>query len=76
MYKRQSWVANGNLAFGGGNYAVYINPTTGKRFVYEGSERDVLSLAEFENGMEVNGTKGVFIEIYNVTCLLYTSCRG
>lgn len=61
-----SWVDNGNLAFGGGNYAVYINPTTGKRFVDEGSERDVLSLAEFENGMEVNGTKGVFIEIYNV----------
>ena len=61
-----SWVDNGNLAFGGGNYAVYINPTTGKRFVDEGSERDVLSLAEFENGMEVNGTKGVFVEIYNV----------
>ena len=60
-----SWVDNGNLAFGGGNYAVYINPTTGKRFVDEGSERDVLSLAEFENGMEVNGTKGVFVEIYN-----------
>ena len=60
-----SWVDNGNLAFGGGNYAVYINPTTGKRFVDEGSERDVLSLAEFENGIEMNGTKGVFIEIYN-----------
>ncbi|MDO5300533.1 MAG: FAD-dependent oxidoreductase [Clostridia bacterium] len=62
-----SWVDNGNLAFGGGNYAVYINPTTGKRFVDEGSERDVLSLAEFKNGIEVNGTKGVFLEIYNVT---------
>ena len=57
----------GAATTGGGNYAVYINPTTGKRFVDEGSERDVLSLAEFENGMEVNGTKGVFIEIYNVT---------
>lgn len=65
-----SWVDNGNLAFGGGNYAVYINPTTGKRFVDEGSERDVLSLAEFENGMEVNGTKGVFIEIYNAAELI------
>ena len=60
-----SWVDNGNLAFGGGNYAVYINPTTGKRFVDEGSERDVLSLGEFKNGIEVNGTKGVFMEIYN-----------
>ena len=60
-----SWVDNGDLAFGGGNYAVYINPTTGKRFVDEGSERDVLSLGEFRNGIEVNGTQGVFIEIYN-----------
>ena len=60
-----SWVDNGNLAFGAGNYAVWINPTTGKRFVDETSERDVLSLAEFRNGMEVSGTKGVFVEIYN-----------
>ena len=60
-----SWIDNGNLAFGGGNYAVYINPTTGKRFVDEGSERDVLSKAEFENGIDHNGTKGVFMEIYN-----------
>ena len=60
-----SWVDNGNLAFGGGNYACWINPITGHRFVDEGSERDVLSLAEFRNGMEVNGTKGVFLEFYN-----------
>ncbi len=62
-----SWVDNGNLAFGGGNYACWINPNTGHRFVDEGSERDVLSLAEFRNGMTVNGTPGVFIEIYNAT---------
>ncbi len=60
-----SWVDNGNLAFGGGNYACWINPKTGHRFVDEGSERDVLSLAEFRNGMEVNGTQGVFLEFYN-----------
>ena len=60
-----SWIDNGNLAFGGGNYACWINPTTGKRFVDEGSERDVLSLAEFRNGIEMNGAKGVFLEIYN-----------
>lgn len=60
-----SWVDNGNLAFGGGNYACWINPTTGHRFVDEGSERDVLSLAEFQNGIEVNGTPGVFLEFYN-----------
>lgn len=60
-----SWVDNGDLAFGGGDYAVYINPTTGKRFVDETSERDVLSLGEFKNGIEWNGHKGVFIEIAN-----------
>ncbi len=31
----------------------------------EGSERDVLSLAEFRNGIVKNNTPGVFIEIYN-----------
>ena len=60
-----SWVDNGNLAFGGGDYAIYINPTTGKRFVDETSERDVLSLNEFRNGIERGGVKGVFIEIAN-----------
>lgn len=60
-----SWVDNGNLAFGGGNYACWISPITGKRFVDEGSERDVLSLAEFKNGMDYKGSKGVFLEFYN-----------
>ena len=61
-----SWVDNGNLAFGGGNYACWINPNTGHRFVDEGSERDVLSLAEFRNGMDYKGSKGAFLEFYNV----------
>ena len=60
-----SWVDNGNLAFGSGTYACWVSPDTGKRFVDEGSERDVLSLAEFRNGMELNGTPGVFIEFFN-----------
>ena len=60
-----SWVDNGNLAFGGGNYACWINPNTGRRFVDEGSERDVLSLAEFRNGMDFKGSKGTFLEFYN-----------
>lgn len=62
-----SWIDNGNLAFGGGNYAVWINPTTGDRFVNETAERDVLSLAEFKNGVEMLGAKGVFVEIANAT---------
>ncbi|MDO5539264.1 MAG: FAD-dependent oxidoreductase [Eubacteriales bacterium] len=60
-----SWIDNGNLAFGAGTYAVYINPTTGARFVNESAERDVLSLGEFNNGVEVNGAQGVFLEISN-----------
>ena len=60
-----SWVDDGDLAFGGGDYAIYINPTTGNRFVDETSERDVLSLGEFKNGIEWKGHKGVFIEIAN-----------
>ena len=50
---------------GAGNYAAYINPTTGKRFVNEAAERDVLSLGELKNGIEVNGTQGVFLEFSN-----------
>ena len=60
-----AWIDNGNLAFGAGNYATYINPTTGKRFVNEAAERDVLSLGELQNGIEVNGTQGVFLEFSN-----------
>ncbi len=60
-----SWIDNGQLAFGGGNYAIYINPTTGLRFVNETSERDVLSLAELANGIDKDGSQGVFIEIAN-----------
>lgn len=62
-----SWVDNGQLAFGGGNYAVYLNPTTGKRYLNETGERDVLSLGEFENGIDHNGVKGTVIEISNDT---------
>lgn len=65
-----SWIDNGNLAFGAGTYAVYINPTTGKRFVNESAERDVLSLGEFENGIEYNGTQGVFLEISNADIMI------
>ena len=60
-----SWIDNGDLAFGNGLYGVYINPTTGKRFVDESAERDVLSLGEFENGITVNGVAGTFLEITN-----------
>lgn len=67
-----SWVDNGDLAFGNGLYGVYLNPTTGKRFVDESAERDVLSLGEFQNGIEVNGSQGVFLEVTNAkTAITY-----
>ena len=59
------WVNGGNLAFGSGEDAIFINPATGKRYVDETSERDVLSEAAFENGIEMNGVKGVFVELSN-----------
>ncbi len=60
-----SWIDNGNLAFGGGNYAIYLSPDNGKRFVNETGERDVLSLGEFQNGITYNGTTGTVLEIAN-----------
>jgi len=75
-----SWVDNGNLAFGSGAYCVYINPTTGHRFVNETSERDVLSLGEFRNGVDHNGVQGVFMEISNaeevITPYIYKNADG
>lgn len=65
-----SWIDNGNLAFGAGTWAVYINPTTGERFVDESAERDVLSLGEFRNGVEFQGSQGVFLEISNADVMV------
>ena len=62
-----SWVDNGNLAFGGGDYAIYISPETGKRYVNETGERDVLSLGEFKNGISYDGSNGTIIEIANAS---------
>ncbi len=64
------WVDGGNLAFGGGEDAIYLNPTTGVRYVDETSERDVLSEAAFENGIEMNGVKGVFVELSNPSTVI------
>ncbi len=60
-----SWIDNGDLAFGSGTYCIYVNPTTGERFVNESAERDVLSLGEFRNGITYDGTQGIFLEISN-----------
>lgn len=65
-----SWIDDGDLAFGAGTYAVYINPTTGARFVDESAERDVLSMGEFKNGIEFQGSQGVFLEMSNADVMV------
>ena len=59
------WLDTGNLAFGSGDNVIFINPTTGKRYVDEMAERDVLSETAFENGIEMLGKKGTYVEISN-----------
>ena len=68
------WVDNGNLAGGAGENVIYVNPETGKRYVDESAERDVLSEGGFENGMSEAKAKelglkyvpGIYVEISNV----------
>jgi fumarate reductase flavoprotein subunit len=67
------WVDNGNLSRGAGENVIFINAATGKRYVDESAERDVLSKGGFENGMskeqaEKMGLKyvpGIYIEVSN-----------
>lgn len=56
---------DGNIAFGNVAGAILISPKTGKRFVDEMSERDVISLSAFRNGIEMMGTNGFHIYITN-----------
>lgn len=67
------WVDNGNLAGGAGENVIYVNAATGKRYVDESAERDVLSEGAFKNGMsretaEKLGLKyvpGIYVELSN-----------
>lgn len=68
------WVDNGNLAGGAGENVIYVNQLTGKRYVDESAERDVLSEGAFENGMSEAKAKelglkyvpGIYVEISNI----------
>ena len=65
------WVDNGNLSRGAGENVIFINAATGKRYVDESAERDVLSKGGFENGMSQElaqelGLKyvpGIYVEV-------------
>lgn len=60
-----SYVADGSIAFGGLESAVFISPASGKRFIDECSERDVLSLAAFRDGIDMGNVRGAYLSIYH-----------
>jgi fumarate reductase flavoprotein subunit len=72
------WVDNGNLSRGTGENVIFVNAATGKRYVDESAERDVLSEGGFENGLdqataEKNGLKyvpGIYVEVSNPSILI------
>ena len=58
-----AYYSDGAIAFGGVENAVFISPKTGKRYVDECSERDVLSLNGFKYGVEIDGRRGVYLYV-------------
>ena len=68
------WVDNGNLAGGAGENVIFIDAATGKRYVDESAERDVLSEGAFEHGMSQDAAEklglkyvpGIYVEVSNV----------
>lgn len=62
------------MAGGAGENVIYVNPETGKRYVGESAERNVLSEGGFENSMSEAKAKelglkyvpGIYVEISNV----------
>lgn len=58
-----SFVKNGSIAFGGVDNSIFVSPKDGKRYIDELSERDVLSIAAFRDGVQMMGANGVFYYI-------------
>ncbi len=56
-------VNDGTISFGGVENAIFVSPATGKRYVDECSERDVLALSSLKNGIEWRGVRGVYLLI-------------
>ena len=59
----QAYVDDGHIAFSSVSDAIFVNPETGKRFVDESQERDVLALRAFKTGVTINGKSGAFLYI-------------
>ena len=58
-----AYIADGAIAFGGVENAIFISTKDGKRYVDECSERDVLSLNGFKHGVELDGRRGVYLYV-------------
>lgn len=58
-----AFAKTGSIAFGGVDNAVFISPKTGRRYADEMSERDALSIAAYENGVQFKGTNGAHFYI-------------
>ena len=72
----QSYVDYGNIAFGSISDAIFVNAETGKRFVDESQERDVLAIKAFKTGVTVNGKLGAFLYIGGETTTEPNDIRG
>lgn len=72
----QAYVDYGNIAFGSISDAIFVNPETGKRFVDESQERDVLAIKAFKTGITINGKSGAFLYIGGETTTEPNDIRG
>ena len=72
----QAYIDYGNIAFGSISDAIFVNPETGKRFVDEAQERDVLCIKAFKTGVTVDGKLGAFLYIGGETTTEPNDIRG
>ena len=72
----QAYADYGGIAFGSISDAIFVNPETGKRFVDESQERDVLCIKAFKTGVTINGKAGAFLYIGGETTTEPNDIRG
>ena len=72
----QAYADYGDIAFGSISDAIFVNPETGKRFVDESQERDVLAIRAFKTGVTINGKVGAFLYIGGETTTEPNDIRG
>ena len=72
----QAYADYGGIAFGSISDAIFVNPETGKRFVDESQERDVLCIKAFKTGVTINGKSGAFLYIGGETTTAPNDIRG